>query len=382
MRLLYVAPRFHPNQYPILEGMINKGHQVYFLATKIGHTEKHGDVEITILEPSELTKRLEKKWTNKSSVYAEDKMIFWFVPNRAQLKHLIVDIAPDVVIVRDRNLLSLTVVRECRKVGINKILLYNQSPIYTEKDSFKKNVERRLWFSLFPKIRITTCEYRNFPPSPDNKLIKDDNARYLPFVPRNRAKNDRQYLSKGIVNILDCGKYRDYKNHLLLIYAAGILVERGMHNFKITILGQALNNDEIQYYERCKELIQHLHLDSYFRLENCVPYDEVPRYYFANDLFVLPSKSEQASVSCLDALSYGLPTISTSRNGTASYIKSGITGEVFQTNDSNDLANKIEIYLKNPNLIAEQGKNALLDIEQEFGFENYYRKFMQIINNL
>lgn len=381
MKFLYVAPRFHPNQYPILEGLINKGHQVYFLASKIGDTEKHGEVSVKVLSPSSFTKKQIKKWSTNGLVYVEDKLIFWFIPERNELRRYLLDIHPDVVIMRDRNLLSLTTLSICKTIGIKKVLLYNQSPIYTKKDKIVRTIERKIWFSLFPKKRITVCRHFSYPES-DEKFNCDKNAYFMPHVPRTVSLESREYLRNGRVNIFDCGKYRDYKNHLLLIEAVNILVNQGFTNLCVTVLGQANNKDERSYYDRCKKLVEKYNLESFVSLENCVPYDEIPNYYLKNDLFVLPSKSEQATVSILDSMSYGLATISTSRNGTADYIKPGATGEIFKTNSAEDLAKKISIYLRNPDIIPEQGKNALDDVRNNFSFEVYYKKLLDIIESL
>lgn len=382
MKFLYVAPRFHPNQYPIVEGLLSKGHEVYFCVSKIGETEKHKGVKIEKIKPSSKTVARNEKWLKHGTNYAEDKLIFWFEPDYNEMMDYLKKINPDIVIIRDRNMFSLLTVRICRKLSIKKVLLYNQSPVWSAEEPFGKQIQKKIWFSLFPKKRITTCEYRLYPPKDDEKLIYDANAYYLPFVPRLREKIDRSYLQNGIINVLDCGKYREYKNHILLIEAAKILVEREYKNFHLTILGQAINSDEVSYYELCKEMVCKYRLTEFVSLKNCVPYDQVPEYYLKNDLFILPSKSEQASVSCLDSMSFGLATISTSRNGTASYITPGKTGEIFETNNVKDLANKIEIYLKKPELIQLQGKAALSDIEDTFGFEKYYKKLMKIIEEL
>ena len=381
MRLLYVAPRFHPNQYPILEGLINMGHQVYFLASKIGETEKRGEVNVRVLSPSKLTKAQVRKWSENGPVYAEDKLVFWFIPDRKELKKYLTDIHPDVVIVRERNLLSLATVILCKTMGIKKILLYNQSPIYTKKDKIPMKIKRKIWFSLFPKKRITVCRYSPYPEI-DEKYICDKNAYFMPHVPRTVNLKNREYLRNGKVNIFDCGKYRDYKNHLLLIEAVKILVNQGFTNFNVIILGQAINADERSYYDKCRNLVEKYKLESFISLENCVPYDDIPDYYLKSDLFILPSKSEQATVSILDSMSYGLATISTSHNGTADYIKPGVTGEVFQTNNAEDLAQKILIYLRNPGIISAQGRNAFDDVRNNFSFEVYYKKFLDIIEGL
>lgn len=381
MRLLYVAPRFHPNQYPIIAGLINKGHTVQFCVTRIGTTEKHDNVKVNLMKPGILSVILEKIFMLKGENYAENRMQFFFIPQKKQLKKILKDFSPDAVVLRDRNFASLSFFRMCKKLKINKVLLYNQSPIYTKPSTGFRNFLKKRWFALFPKTRISVCRYRKFP-FEKNGYVEDKNAVFMPHVPRINSLVTRTYSEDGIVRIFCCGKYRPYKNHMLLVETAKKLVDRGYVNFYVTVVGQTDNDEEKKYYDDMAKCIAEYGLDKHFNLSRSVPYDEIPDFYLSNDVFVLASSNEQATVSILDSLSYGLATISTSFNGTADYIRCGETGYVFETNNADDLSEKIEEYLKNPGLVAIHGQNALNDVREEFGFENYYNKYMKLLGEI
>ena len=49
MRVLYVAPRYHTNQVPIMKGWIKEGHEVLFVSQLLGTGEDHRDIEPVIL---------------------------------------------------------------------------------------------------------------------------------------------------------------------------------------------------------------------------------------------------------------------------------------------------------------------------------------------
>ncbi|MBQ4518410.1 MAG: glycosyltransferase family 4 protein [Clostridia bacterium] len=381
MKFLYVAPRFHPNQYPIMEGLIKKGHQVHFCVTYVGLTEKHDDVTVHVLKPNVWTKVIRFFLGFKGDNYVENRMAFYFSPKGKEVKRLLKDYEPDVVVLRDRNFCSLSVYRACKQLKIKKVLLYNQSPIFKALPTGYKKLIKDFWFSLFPKIRISVCRYEKYP-FEKKGLIKDENARFCPHVPRINALQHRSYLEDGKVRIFDCGKYRPYKNHTLLIDAVKILVDKGYQNFYVTILGQADNQEEKQYYARLQEQVRRLGVEDFVHLLTSVPYDEIPAYYLRHDIFALASSVEQATVSILDSMSYGLATISTSYNGTADYIRQGETGYVFKTGDAQDLSEKIEIYLQNPELVEKHGKEAIREVQEDFSFESYYRKFMSVIEEI
>ena len=377
MRFLYVAPRFHPNQYPIIEGLIKKSHKVVFCVTKIGPTEKHDGVTVELLKPNRFTTILAKRWKKKGDDYLEDKLVFWFCPTNKAIKEMLDRYKPDVIIMRDRYLNSLKFYRQAKKRRI-KCILYNQSPIYTEKRSSIRRLVEKIWFSFFPKVRISVCNHEEYPRS-DVEYVKDPNAYFMPHVPR-QIIDSRSFFHNGTINIFDCGKYRPYKNHFCLVDAISIIRKQTIYkNFHVTIVGQAISKEEQDYFNRLNDYIKEKKLSTFFTLLNCVPYDDIPSFYLSSDLFVLPSLTEQATVSILDSMSFGLATISTSKNGTADYIEPNKTGQVFNTNDSEDLAAKIILYLKKPNLIVEQGSQALREVKEKFSFDSYYEKLIHIL---
>ena len=383
MKFLYVAPRFHPNQYPIIEGLISKGHEVMFCVSRIGSTEKHDGVTVKLMTPSAATKRDYEKACRKGENYAEDKMIFWFSPDKKEVFEILRQYSPDVVIMRERNMLSLAFANACRSLKIKKVILYNQSPIYNEKGgNFFKNALKELWRSRFPKTRITVCRYKDFPREGVN-YIEDKNAHFLPFIIRERSElPEREYCKDGTVRIFDCGKYRPYKNHTVLVDAAKRIVDKGIKNFHITIVGQASSPEEIEYFESLKKKIAELGLDAYFDVEKSVPYDQMPKLFLSHDVFVLTSKRELANVSILDAMSYAMPVVATSDNGTSDYVVPETTGHIFKTNDPDDLSEKLEFYLSDPDKISEFGKNALAHVVKNHSFDSYYESLMSVISSI
>jgi UDP-glucose:(heptosyl)LPS alpha-1,3-glucosyltransferase len=60
------------------------------------------------------------------------------------------------------------------------------------------------------------------------------------------------------------------------------------------------------------------------------PVTDMPSLYLAADTFVLPTVYDPFSNACLEALSYGLPVITTVTNGFAEIMVSGIHGEVIE----------------------------------------------------
>ena len=98
--------------------------------------------------------------------------------------------------------------------------------------------------------------------------------------------------------------------------------------------------------------------------------DVLKKYYMAADFFVLPTREDTWGLVVNEAMSYGLPVITTNRCVAGlELIENGINGYLVPTNDSKALAEKISFLFDNPNL---RGKMALNNVEKikDYNYEN------------
>lgn len=272
VKILFVAPRVHPNQVPIIQGFINKGDEVYYCVAHKKNFEKYAGANVFVISPSILHKNYNKYIIKKRGEnYAENSSLYKFIPCVKELKNVIRDIKPNLVVIRNRSIFSLYTYIICKQLNIKKVLLYNQTPIYKKKQNISaKKLFNKFAFSLFPKKRITVSRYNDSHTNNDEN-IKDKNAYFVPFVARKVDSSiKKDYFEKNLVRILDSGKYRDYKNHFLLISLAKVLREQGFSNFRITIQGQVTNNEEQKYYNELLSQIKRENLDEYVELKKAL----------------------------------------------------------------------------------------------------------------
>jgi UDP-glucose:(heptosyl)LPS alpha-1,3-glucosyltransferase len=70
------------------------------------------------------------------------------------------------------------------------------------------------------------------------------------------------------------------------------------------------------------------------RIKFLGPITDMPSLYSAADLFILPTIYDPFSNACLEALSFGLPVITTTTNGFAEIIKPGVHGHIVDRPDN------------------------------------------------
>ena len=374
MKFLFVAPRYHPNQVPIIEGLIDSGNEVMFCVSRSNESENHGRATVKVLRPS-IVSVIDSKLKKKKNINMEDYMISAFVPNLWDVLSSLIKYKPDVIILREKYRMTFLFYVFSRILIRCKRILYTQMPLYIkEDDSFPKNlIEKAMSLTT-----MTTCMYEEYP---DDKLTykKRDNTYFIPFVIRKNRKV-RKARNIEIVRIFDSGKYRPYKNHLLLIEAAYGVIQAGYKNFTIDIVGQCITDDEKKYFMLMKKKIAEYHLEKIVHLREEITYSEMEEEFLHSDIYILPSDHERANISILDAMSFGVPVIATKSNGTSSYIKDGETGYVFNNNNVDDLKEKMLVYLKNTELINFHGENAYKMCSENYNFEKYYQSIKKIIN--
>jgi glycosyltransferase involved in cell wall biosynthesis len=385
MKIIYIAPRFHTNQVPIITNLIKQGHDVEFFAQYIGKTEDHSDITPSFIQQSLLSKlifRLIDVMYNQN--VAEKKKVSYFIPALHALYKKIRFSQPDLIILRGTLFVVIPVNYICKITKVNCIY-YNQSPLYyKEKDllniDIKNKIKNHIKKYHFPKVRITPVKVVNA-----NELIQNDekfkirpNDYFLPLIAEKSNELNREYCKESHINILSVGKYRDYKNHFLLVDSIKLL--KDLRKIKVKIVGQAQNKDEMKYFESLKQYIYKKHLQDTITTERNIDYKSMKEIYRNSDIFILTSKSEVASVAVIEAMSHGLVTISTDLNGTATYIENGISGYTFKTMNPSSLTEKIENLIADEEKIKVMGCAAYKNVCSNYSFDNYYSSLNYILS--
>ena len=170
-----------------------------------------------------------------------------------------------------------------------------------------------------------------------------DNVTYVPFAVTRKIPN--QYTKRDTIRVLCVGKLNDpNKNHVQLIKA----LDESDQRFELTIVG-SMKKKTPYYYKLQKAMLSSMHT---MYIQRDLSKGEIALEYMRADLFILPTIREPANYSVLEAMSYGLPVISSSGNGTASYLNQFY---VFWANDKKSLKEILKRIV--PNLKTAMNEN-------------------------
>lgn len=101
-----------------------------------------------------------------------------------------------------------------------------------------------------------------------------------------------------------------------------------------------------------------------------------------SDLFILPTYNECFPLVLLEAMQHGLPCISTNEGGISDIIIPNETGYIVPKKSAHELANKIEILLKDTSLRLEMGNKGLERYKQLFTLDAFEQRITSILKEI
>lgn len=149
-----------------------------------------------------------------------------------------------------------------------------------------------------------------------------------------------------------------------LIEAINILDEKYLEKFRVKIVGKVTDRKFMKMLE------SKLTDKSKLRVDFCGPlYDSDKEDVLTNsDVFILPTrfKNECFPLSILEAMSSGLPILSTYEGAIPDIVDEGINGYLFSSKNSMELSDCMVKYIDNPDLISVHGKNSRKKFSEKY----------------
>jgi len=195
----------------------------------------------------------------------------------------------------------------------------------------------------------------------------------------NPLKNDNGGISKHLhrtklnlsseLLVLNVSGLRTQKNHQLLIEAWSLLPSDLLRKAKLAIVGDGPNLIKLNELVNKKKLQDAVLFTG--MLEDVFP------WYLAANIYVLSSNHEGLSNSMIEALSYGLPVVTTKVSGSG-YISKNNCGIVVEKNNPIQLANALSQLISSKEYRIEYSTNALNVYENNFRIEKVAEQVIEL----
>ncbi len=365
MIFLFVAPRLHTNQYEIIKALMKQGHRVIFHSITRGQTEDYSLITPIMQRPCRLSVFLENLIGEGGPNHPR------LFPNPRAYLQTLSRLRPDYVVVRGPNRLSSLLAAICARLLNIPIIFYEQNIIHKHY-----SMRRKIIFFLFLRL-FRAAWYSPLLGEPRRFPYRPKHMYFVPFAAPSWPRGDRK--KKQYVRILAIGKFERRKNQTLLINAFEKIIRSGA--YKLTLVGECTTDSHKNYLLEIQEKIKQFNLEHFVKIRVNIAFSCIKYYYASNDLFVLPARDEPASISVLESIANGLPAICSSTCGTRFYIDEAITGYVFRSDSSDDLATKILLITKSRETLSSMQQNCKNYYSHNISGPIFYSTFMEMIRH-
>lgn len=297
-------------------------------------------------------------------LYKFSKQLGW--NGRANLQKVVKDLNPDVIHLHYGTDAGIYL-RHLKNLNIPKIVSFYGYDCFSFPNRFLGfgRLFLRYWvFRFADKVLAMSPEMYK-----DLKKLKCSNKKLLIHyhgVPNNLKSIIRSYEAKEKYNLLMLSYLDPVKGHMFVLEALKILLDEGVINFTLNIVGDGHYKNSIE-----KKVIE-LRLEKHVKLLGKVSYQSINYYHvFQNaDIFLHPSvitreDKEGIPGALVEAMFAALPVITTDHGGIPYIVENDATGLIVNEWDTPALAKAIRKCLSSSETRKNLGFNA-----RTFAIEN------------
>lgn len=250
------------------------------------------------------------------------------------------------------------------------------------KEQFKNKMKNRL---SHPDIIIGPSQELAHVPTKfgvtENKTVFISNGvdidKFSPGIKGNRIRE--KYKIKDHEVIVLCPRRLAPKNGVIYLVKAIPQIIAINENIKFMIVGEGGFKKERTEME---DLLTDISLRNKVIFTGDIPNHEMPEFFAASDIVVLPSLMEATSIAGLEAMASSKPLIGTTVGGIPHIIEDNVTGILVPPRNSEALASSILFLVQNEDQREFMGLNARKKAEAEFSWDIIAKKTLQVYERL
>jgi D-inositol-3-phosphate glycosyltransferase len=184
-------------------------------------------------------------------------------------------------------------------------------------------------------------------------------------VDRAEARHDIGYGAGRL--LLFVGRLERLKGVEIAIRALALLRDREHDEVRLLVLGEDSRESDESEKERLKAIASSLGVRDRVDFLGSVAHHELPYFYGASDVCLMPSYSESFGLVALEAQACGRPVVGSGVAGLRSVVRDEVSGFLVDDHDPAAYAEKIGQLLDSPVLAAQMGRRGRL-LAQRFSW--------------
>ncbi|MDW8289274.1 MAG: glycosyltransferase family 4 protein [Armatimonadota bacterium] len=209
--------------------------------------------------------------------------------------------------------------------------------------------------------------YQRISGLPDEQVIVLPNPVRLPSrVPDRRNRRG--------VTLLFLGRMGERKGPLRIVEAFRMLSPEASEKTHVVLAGDG----EV---ERVRQEVCRLGLQQHISVMDWVDTRQRETLLADADIYVLPSLNEGLPMSILEAMSWGLPVISSPVGGIPEFVQDGFNGLLVPPTDIPALAQAMQRLIEDEELRLQMGANARASVEH-LDIQNYWKQLLEVYRSV
>lgn len=177
---------------------------------------------------------------------------------------------------------------------------------------------------------------------------------------------DRRPAREALRRIVVVANLRREKGHDVLLQAAAMVLQ----TFPDARFAFAGGGPELEALKARAAALAVAHAVTFLGHQ-----EDVQACLTANDIFVLPSRSEAFPNAVLEAMAAGMPIVASHVGGIPELVESGHTGMLVPPDDAPSLADRLCRFMRNPPFAARLGETARASAEARYSFDRMVAGF-------
>src|SRR6266568_5152891 len=200
------------------------------------------------------------------------------------------------------------------------------------------------------------------------------------FRPLDRAEARRKIGYADGALILYVGRLERLKGVEIAIRALAILAGRAHPGLRLLVLGEDSRDGDESEKERLKGIATSLGIRDRVDFLGSVAHHELPYFYSAADVCVMPSYTESFGLVGLEAQACGCPVVASGVPGLRSVVRDEVSGYLIDGDDPSVYADRIGRLIANPELAQQMGRRASM-LAQRFSWTRTADRLLSLFDD-
>jgi D-inositol-3-phosphate glycosyltransferase len=202
---------------------------------------------------------------------------------------------------------------------------------------------------------------------PDRVQVVAPGIDLATFQPIDRADARRKIGYGPGRLLLFVGRLERLKGVDVAIRALALLRDRDHEDLRLIVLGEDVRDGDESEKERLKAVASAVGVRDRVDFLGSVAHHELPYFYAAADVCVMPSYSESFGLVALEAQACGRPVVASGVSGLRSVVRDEVSGYLVDDHDPAIYAERIGRLLSDPELAQQMGRRGRL-LAQRFSW--------------